>query len=90
MNTRNEAELILEVRDLQTHFFTERGVVQAVKGVSFQLENGQTLGIVGESAVFGGELAGESLNGAAGQGADDTDCRSDIHSSLFSRRRPIQ
>jgi oligopeptide/dipeptide ABC transporter ATP-binding protein len=40
---------ILEVNDLKTHFFTREGVVQAVDGVSFTLEKGKTLGIVGES-----------------------------------------
>jgi oligopeptide transport system ATP-binding protein len=40
---------VLEVDDLRTHFFTREGVVQAVDGVSFQVEKGKTLGIVGES-----------------------------------------
>ena len=49
MNTNNGSEPILEVKNLKTHFFTDKGVVQAVKGVSFSLANGETLGIVGES-----------------------------------------
>ena len=43
-------ELLLDVQDLRTHFFTRRGVGKAVDGVSFSLRKGQTLGLVGESA----------------------------------------
>jgi oligopeptide/dipeptide ABC transporter ATP-binding protein len=41
--------ILLEVEDLRTQFRTKRGTVHAVDGVSFSLEAGRTLGIVGES-----------------------------------------
>src|SRR5438876_4863769 len=40
---------LLEVTDLRTQFRTDDGIVEAVGGVSFSIEKGQTLGIVGES-----------------------------------------
>ena len=40
---------LLEVKGLKTRFFTEDGVVHAVNGISYDLEEGGTLGIVGES-----------------------------------------
>lgn len=42
-------EIILEVKNLQTHFELDEGTVEAVAGVDFTVRNGITLGIVGES-----------------------------------------
>ncbi|MEZ4866895.1 MAG: ABC transporter ATP-binding protein [Caldilineaceae bacterium] len=42
-------DVILNVKDLHTYFFTESGQIRALSGVDFTLRRGEVLGIVGES-----------------------------------------
>jgi len=44
------SKVLLQVEDLHTFFFTRKGVVKAVDGISFHVDEGETFGLVGESA----------------------------------------
>ena len=46
---KNEQDIILDIRDLAVEFDTYGGTVQAVRGVSYQIQRGKTLAVVGES-----------------------------------------
>ncbi|WP_426420645.1 ABC transporter ATP-binding protein [Bradyrhizobium genosp. A] len=49
MQNTAASDVLLDVRELETHFFGEESVTRAVDGISFQVERGETLGVVGES-----------------------------------------
>ena len=49
ISTAIKDNVLLEVKDLTTYFFTQDGVVKAVDGISYNVHEGEVLGIVGES-----------------------------------------
>ena len=57
---KGPGDLILQVKDLRTYFYTRAGVVTAVDGIDFDLHQGETLGIVGESGC-GKSMTARSL-----------------------------
>ncbi|HEY1722287.1 MAG TPA: ABC transporter ATP-binding protein [Magnetospirillaceae bacterium] len=59
---------LLDVEDLKVSLRTSRGMAQAVRGVSFQLERGDTMGLIGESGS-GKSITALSLLGLLPEGA---------------------
>ena len=45
----SDSDVLLEMRDLKVHFFTDEGVVKAVDGVTYKIRRGKTMCVVGES-----------------------------------------
>jgi oligopeptide/dipeptide ABC transporter ATP-binding protein len=56
----DERHRLLEVRNLQTYFYLDEGIVRAVDDVSFEIDRGRTLGVLGESGC-GKSVTGFSI-----------------------------
>jgi peptide/nickel transport system ATP-binding protein len=62
MSVSSDSATLLQVRDLVVEFDTDQGVIRAVDGVSFALQPGETMGLVGESGC-GKTVTGLALLG---------------------------
>ncbi|WP_319560593.1 ABC transporter ATP-binding protein [Marispirochaeta sp.] len=58
---RNGADTMIDVKGLSVNFFTQRGIVKAVRNISFSIPNGKTLALVGESGC-GKSVTAHSIN----------------------------
>ncbi|MCB0024218.1 MAG: ATP-binding cassette domain-containing protein, partial [Caldilinea sp.] len=45
----NANNVLVDIQDLKVQFFLHEGTVHALEGVSFQIQQGKTLGVIGES-----------------------------------------
>src|SRR6266545_4927410 len=77
----------LEVRDLKIHFPTDDGLVKSVDGLSFNLERGRALGIVGKSVTSLGILGLHNRRNAKVSGEIWLDGQEIVGSSPESVRR---
>ena len=59
------SDVLLKVKNLNTYFKTENGLLQAVDQVTFQVRKGELLGIGGESGC--GKSISKKLRGGSGQ-----------------------
>lgn len=62
----NEKSPILEIKDLRVTYETDIEVVEAVNGISFQIEKGKTLGLVGETRRWQDDNSAEYSSPFAG------------------------